>query len=101
MELVFDKETIALDKKRLINHLWKLIPMREHAEDWEAQLLIVSEEISGLGVVLNKEADLNFLVLLSKLEGLNSSFCKENFMLYRGTIFRCINLLAEVLRDYE
>lgn len=97
--MTFSKEVVSVNKKRLINHLWKLIPMREHAEDWEAQLLIVSEEISGLGVVLNKESDLNFLVLLSKLEGLTSNFCREDFMLYRSTVFRCINLLAEVLKD--
>lgn len=96
--MTFTAEVVSLDKKRLINHLWKLIPMRENGEDWEAQLLIVSEEISGLGIVLNRESDLNFLVLLSKLEGLTSDLCREDFMLYRSTIFRCINLLTEVLQ---
>lgn len=87
---VFDDNIIKIDIKRLINQLWKLIPMRENNEDWQSHLSIVIEEISGLHIIFD---DLDFLILLSKLEGLSSKVC-EDFMIYRKTVFRCIDLLA-------
>jgi hypothetical protein len=30
----FDREVISKNVQRLTNQLWKLIPMREHEEDW-------------------------------------------------------------------
>ena len=33
---------------RLTNQLWKLIPMKEHEEDWQKQLETVSLEIAGM-----------------------------------------------------
>ena len=92
----FEDEVIILDKKRLINQLWKLIPMRENGENWKSQLIVVIEEISGLGQIFKKE--LEFLILLSKLEGLTSEVC-EDFMIYRKTVFRSIELLTRLLND--
>ena len=92
----FENNVIISDKTRLINQLWKLIPMRENGEDWRAQLVVVIEEISGLGQIFKKELD--FLVLLSKLEGLTSEIC-EDFMIYRKTVFRSIELLTRLLSD--
>jgi len=33
-EIDFSSEAKEINKKRLINQLWKLIPMRENNEDW-------------------------------------------------------------------
>jgi hypothetical protein len=30
----FGEKIVEADKKRLVNQLWKLIPMRENNEDW-------------------------------------------------------------------
>ena len=87
----FKTETLKTDIKRLINQMWKLIPMRENDEDWISQLNVVIEEISGLHEIFD---ELDLLILLSKLEGLKSSVC-EDFMNYRKTVFRCIDLLAK------
>lgn len=84
------------DNQRLINQLWKLIPMRENGEDWISQLFILIEEISGLVAIYCDKTE--GLILLSKLEGLTSDVC-EDFMVYRKTVFRCIELLGQVLRD--
>lgn len=88
---IFDNEAIRKNIIRLINQTWKLIPMRENGEDWETHLKVVIEEIFGLSEIF--ENDLDFLILLSKLEGLNSEVCKD-FMIYRKVVFKCINLLA-------
>lgn len=90
----FAEEVLLADKKRLTNQLWKLIPMREKKEDWESHLKVIIEEICGLSKIYDK--DLDYLILLSKLEGLTSNVC-EDFMLYRKTVFRCIDLLAKLL----
>lgn len=92
----FPQQTVDQDLKRLINQLWKLIPMRENGEDWYSHLMIVIEEISGLVKIFKDKP--NGLILLSKLEGLTSDVC-EDFMIYRKTVFRCIDLLTQVIED--
>ncbi len=88
----FPKETIDQNTQRLINQLWKLIPMRENDEDWSTHLKIVTEEIKGLIEICGDKS--NGLILLSKLKGLAST---EDFIIYKKTIFKCINLLEQVM----
>lgn len=93
----FDKKVIKADTHRLVNQLWKLIPMRENNEPWDVHLSVMIEEISGLNEIYQNQID--FLVLLSKLEGLKSEVC-DDFMIYRKTVFRCIDLLVRLM-PYE
>lgn len=92
----FPTETREQDFVRLVNQLWKLIPMREHEEDWVNHLQIVIEEISGLVEIYRDKVE--GLILLSKLEGLTSEVCAD-FMIYRKTVFKCIDLLGKVIKD--
>lgn len=87
----FDDEVVKKDVQRLTNQLWKLIPMREHDEDWFKQLDTVIIEIAGLNEIFMGPV---FLQLLSKLEGLKVK--ESNFELYRKTIFESISLLQEL-----
>ena len=66
----FSREAIDVSVRRLTNQLWKLIPMREHEENWIGQLDTVIIELVGLNEILYK--DELFLILLSKLEGLKA-----------------------------
>lgn len=88
----FPKEVIVKDVMRLTNQIWKLIPMREHEEDWKKQLDTVIIEIAGLNEIFILEPQ--FLQILTKLEGLKII---ENldFQVYRKTVFEVINLLQE------
>ena len=89
--LEFTKDDIEKNVRRLTNQLWKLIPMREHNEDWMKQLDTVKIEIVGLNELFIGPI---FLQLLSKLEGL--SIVEDiNFETYRKTVFECISLLQE------
>ena len=47
----FREEDILKTVHRLTNQLWKLIPMREHEEDWLKQLDTVILEIAGLNEI--------------------------------------------------
>lgn len=86
-------ETVLLsDINRLTNQLWKLIPMRENEENWKAQLETVILEIAGLNSIFNFQND--YLILLSKLEGLNT--IEVEFGIYRKTVFECISLLRGI-----
>ena len=69
--------------------------MKENNEDWEKQLNTVILEIAGLNeiFILNPQ----FLQILTKLEGIRLS--ELSFLLYRKTVFECINLLQELKRN--
>lgn len=88
----FPIEVIKKDVIRLTNQIWKLIPMREHEEDWKKQLDTVIIEIAGLNEIFIYEPQ--FLQILSKLEGLKVIEDIE-FQTYRKTVFEVINLLQE------
>ena len=88
-------EDMENNVRRLTNQLWKLIPMREHEEDWQKQLQTVLLEIVGLNELFVGPL---FLPLISKLEGL--SVKETDFDFYRKTVFECINLLQEVIKNY-
>lgn len=88
------EEMVKQDKKRLVNQLWKLIPMREKDEDWNKQLISVIIEISGLYKIFAEK--LSFLILLSKLEGLEEV---EKFEDYRRTVFESIDLLDGLIHE--
>ena len=87
----FNDEVMKKNAQRLTNQLWKLIPMREHDEDWFKQLETVIIEIAGLNEIFMGPV---FLQLLSKLEGLKVR--ETTFELYRKTIFESISLLQEL-----
>ena len=87
----FKNITVVQDLRRLINQIWKLLPMRENEEDWQKQLDSVLNELRGLSYMFGDQLD--FLILLSKLEGLHAT---TNFMTYRVTVFSAISLLTEM-----
>lgn len=91
MNINFDDEQVRADVQRLTNQLWKLIPMREHDEDWQKQLETVLIEITGFNELFTSPI---ILQLLSKLEGL--SVRETDFEIYRKTVFECISLVRSI-----
>lgn len=84
-----NKNIINTNTNRLTNQIWKLIPMRENNEDWLSQLNTVIIELSGLNEIFSFNGQ--FLILLSKLEGLKDDTIE--FLIYRKTVFEAITLL--------
>ena len=87
----FANAVVVQDLRRLINQIWKLLPMRENEEDWQKQLDSVLVELQGLHAMFGDQLD--FLILISKLEGLRQV---NNFMTYRVVVFSSISLLTEL-----
>ena len=77
---------------RLVNQIWKLVPMRENGEDWKTHLDGLIIEIAGLSEICT----LDLLIVLSKLKGLQVE--ETSFQAYRKTVFKTINLMSEVLK---
>lgn len=92
----FDEKVVQTDLRRLVNQIWKLLPMREKEENWEKQLSSVLIELHGLSEMFDDQ--LKLLILLSKLEGLIST---EDFMTYRLTVFGAISLLTEIANSLD
>ena len=57
----FVNSLVVKDLRRLINQIWKLLPMRENQEDWQKQLNSVLVELRGLHAMFGDQLD--FLIL--------------------------------------
>ena len=93
MIIVIPDAVLTSDINRLTNQLWKLIPMRENKEDWLNHLNYLIVELAGLNELCSN-TDEKFLILLSKLKGLQIE--DTTFQVYRKTVFECISLLREM-----
>ena len=69
--------------------------MKENEENWQTQLETVIVELIGLQSIFIK--DINFLILLSKLEGLKNT--ELDFVIYRKTVFESLSLLKEICKN--
>lgn len=77
--------------KVLKNKIYKLLPLREEGAEWERYLDSVKIEVSGLSKLIKCEP--SFISLIAKLESLSDL---EEFVLYRKTIFECLNEIEEI-----
>lgn len=93
MIVIIPHSALENNLNRLTNQMWKLIPMRENKENWLAQLDLVINELLGIKDVY-MVADEHFLILLTKLRGLQDS--DIGFDSYRNTVFKCISLLRQL-----
>lgn len=92
----FSDVIVGKDLHRLVNQIWKLLPMRENEENWQKQLSSVLNELYGLHTMFGGQLD--FLILTSKLEGLTKT---DNFMTYRMVVFSAISILTELANKYD
>ncbi len=98
--LDISSDTIQKNLKRIVNQIYKLLPLREEKEDWKKPLSTLMEELVGMNNLMIGEQQL-FFSLLCKMEGLFQLTQEEDFLLYRRTIFECLSLLDEIKQDVE
>ena len=72
--------------------------MKEENQEWKEHLDVLIQELSGLVELFN--TDLDFMILISKLEGLQSPVCEEKFSVYKKTVFRCVALVSRIFDNY-
>ena len=87
----FTREAIEYNKARLINQIFKLLPMYEKEEYWEAQRDTVTLDLKGYNAALKDSPD--FMDVVGKLAALDYAQNKEQF---RKIIFEAITALKVV-----
>lgn len=83
---------------KLLNQIYKLLPMREESIEWKKPLSTIIEEFVGMERLLIDQQDILF-PLLCKLEGMYKLDEPDDFALYRRTIFECIGLIDTLIKQ--
>ena len=87
-------DVIIADLDRIINQIFKLLPLREEGGDWQSPLRNLIIEVAGMDELLLESVD--FFSLLCKMEALLGLTSEDDFFAFRRTIFECLNILSEV-----
>lgn len=99
-DMEIQDEAVVINLKRITNQVYKLLPNREEGTDWEKPLSTLLEEIAGMDKLLIGHHEILF-PLLCKLEGLFILNQKEDFFLFRRTIFECLGLINELIKKCQ
>ena len=94
-------DILTSQKKKLVNQVFKLLPLREEGANWEKPLESLIIEINGMNSLIIHEDKTKIFSLVCKLEGLNLLQQDDQFDLYRKTLFECINILNEVMSKWQ
>ena len=90
-------EVFSTSLKRIINLVYKLLPMREEGQDWTKPLETIIEELVGMNrLLIGLQPSL--FPIICKLEGLYSLTDEKDMAVFRRTIFECLSLLGKL--DY-
>lgn len=96
--IAIDIKAVDFNLKRIINQVYKLLPMREEGQEWIKPLQTLVEHLSGMKNLIVGQDDLFFLILC-KLEGLFSLKDEKDLSIYRRTIFECLGLLNVLYKN--
>lgn len=93
-----ERDAICASFNRLINQVYKLLPIREENGDWQKPLSTVLEELAGMDRLF-VDQQLTLFPLICKLEGLFNLTDESDFLLYRGVIFESLSLLTDIKKN--
>lgn len=96
--MTIDKKAVNFSIKRIINQVYKLLPMREQGRDWLKPLETLIEQIEGMKRLIIGQDDLFFLILC-KMKGLFSLYDQNDMAIYRRVIFQCLGLLNSLKQN--
>lgn len=94
-DVAIEKEAVAKNLKRIINQIYKLLPLREEGKDWKKPLETLMEEIAGMAKLIDGQDELFFLILC-KMKGLFSLTNDSEMPLYRRIILELLSLLNQL-----
>lgn len=99
-DISISSEAVQDNFVRIINQVYKLLPMREEGSDWIKPLTTIMEELKGMDRLLIDQHKV-FFSLLCKLEGLFELTEPTDFDRYRSTIFECLSLLNTIKENVK
>lgn len=92
-DVPIEEEDFSINIKRIINQLYKLLPMREQGKDWKKPLETLIQELCGMKRLIEGQDSL-FFMIICKMEGLfDLTDDDKDMSLYRRIIFECLGLL--------
>ncbi len=89
------KGAVDNNLKRIINQVYKLLPLREEGKNWEKPLETLIEELAGMADLIEGQDEL-FFSILCKMKGLLSLTKEFDMSTYRRTILELLSLLGEL-----
>ena len=89
------KDAVDNNLKRIINQVYKLLPLREEGKNWEKPLETLIEELAGMADLIEGQDEL-FFSILCKMKGLLSLASEFDMVIYRRTILELLSLLGEL-----
>jgi hypothetical protein len=98
--ITLENAVVCSNLRRIINQIYKLLPVREEGSDWQKPLKTVIYELAGMNNLLNEQQD-NFFKLLCKLESLFLLDKEEDFLEFRRTIFESLSLVEEMIKRWQ
>lgn len=99
-DININNNAICVNLTRLVNQIYKLLPLREEGGEWDKPLETIIEELSGMSSLFLDHHTILFS-LLCKLEGLFTLTEDTSFQLYRRIIFECIGLVNELAKKCQ
>lgn len=104
MKTIFSIEisnkAVIEELQKQTNQIYKLLPLKEEQGDWRKLLDTITLEFVGMdGLLLGMHSYL--FPLLCKLKGLSTLSGDKDFMLYRKTVFECLTLVGEMIRECQ
>ena len=89
-----DNSVVKYNLKRILNQIYRLLPLREEEEDWQKPLATLIIELAGM---LHLFPDLKEgLKVVSKLQGMLELGNELDFYDYRRTIFECCSIVSSL-----
>lgn len=89
-----DNSVVKYNLKRILNQIYRLLPLREEEEDWQKPLATLIIELAGM---LHLFPDLREgLKVVSKLQGMLELGNDLDFYDYRRTIFECCSIVSSL-----
>lgn len=89
-----DNNAIIENIDRIINQIFKLLPLREEGGDWESPLHNLILEVGGMNRLFCDQTIL--FSLLCKMESLTVLTEEEDYFAFRKMIFECLGLLKQL-----
>ena len=93
-----DNDVLKYNLTKILNQIYRLLPIREEGSDWEKPLQTLIIEVAGLNGLFKNQGEL-FLTLLSKLQGMLELKMEDDFFSYRRTVFECCNILDKMKQN--
>lgn len=92
-----DNSAVLNSLTRITGQVFKLLPVREEGTEWGKPLQTLIVEVSGISALF-ADIDLRNKAyhLLCELKALQTLTEKDDFAIYRKTIFECLGIIEEL-----